>query len=663
MSPLSNSPTHSHLSSQTLSNAVRSHSPTDRDFVYRIRITGNAIEETLRRISAIPKNTSVLKIFFPESTEKSVALSDIRRAHFSLCLKIHPDKGGSDNIELATRCTQTISKCFELCKGYAESDACGSSCFIPETVTFTGFENSDDHHCETEEYSSPEGFGDDIDNIFESFFPGDEGGYMKANDNRESDGHRTSYAYDSVDLSEKSSDDSVVFVSETKQQDLTGADQISTPLKNIAKTKTTSFQDRSSPQIETLNRARASKRFDKERIREEARQALAEERRASESWHPQRAVELIPETGLEMDARWKCERYCRAHTAFLSIQRGVNIHQTAETVSLTCRERHCKAKLWVLRNPGTGLWRLREFKGHLSACSGKVVSRDENSGGNCVPAYTAKQVARMILPELRGNPSLTTKFIVLIVNAKQIYSRQPGLRHFCAIKTELSRMMAANRLEEMASMEGYALLLRELSHYVEILTCSADEMREIRVKAARFIFCQLKKGGLLPEEEKFDHRIVQCADIVDGRRYYSGFVFVPNIASHFCRYGRATTAADAAHCQECGPQSYGTTYEVVVYDAKYNLVSLLFALTVATESEESWTIVFRNLKNVSGFDVKGRVTIVDQERSIDCSFEKTMENAKLCLDPLRVKKNMAKDLGRKNYRSRSIRESRACTLT
>ena len=192
LSPLSDSPIHSHLSSQTLNNAVRSHSSTDRDFVYRSRIMGNATEEMLQRFSAIAKNTSVLKIFFPESTEKSVALSDIGRAYLSLCVKVHPDKGGSDNIELATRCTQKISKCFELCKGYADSHETGSSCFILETITFTGFENRDYLHCEKEECSSPEGFGDDFDNIFESFFPSDEGESMRVNNNRESDEHRPS---------------------------------------------------------------------------------------------------------------------------------------------------------------------------------------------------------------------------------------------------------------------------------------------------------------------------------------------------------------------------------------------------------------------------------------------------------------------------------------
>ena len=64
-----------------------------------------------------------------------------------------------------------------------------------------------------------------------------------------------------------------------------------------------------------MQRLRESKRAYKERVREKARQALAEERKAYESWHPQRAVELRPEEGLEMDTIWKYELYCRAYTA------------------------------------------------------------------------------------------------------------------------------------------------------------------------------------------------------------------------------------------------------------------------------------------------------------------------------------------------------------
>ena len=273
-----------------------------------------------------------------------------------------------------------------------------------------------------------------------------------------------------------------------------------TPREATSPPKTARFEDESQHHTDKLQMSRESKRAHKTRVREEAREALAEERRASESWRPERAVEIKPEQELQMDASWKCERYCRSHTAFLSIQKGVNIHQMSETVSLTCLETHCKAKIRFLRDPSTGRWKLREFNAHVSACLGQDFGSDTNSRRNCTPVNTAKQVARLVLPELKDNPSLTTKSIVSIVTAKQIYTRQPGLHHFHAVKNDLSRMMMANRLEQMATMERYAILLQELGHFVQMFTCSADETKQIGLKAARFIFRQLKKGGFVPEE-------------------------------------------------------------------------------------------------------------------------------------------------------------------
>lgn len=40
-------------------------------------------------------------------------------------------------------------------------------------------------------------------------------------------------------------------------------------------------------------------------------------------------------------------------------------------------------------------------------------------------------------------------------------------------------------------MDRYAFLLWELGHVVEIFPCSAGQMRETRVQAARYIFRQL----------------------------------------------------------------------------------------------------------------------------------------------------------------------------
>ena len=110
----------------------------------------------------------------------------------------------------------------------------------------------------------------------------------------------------------------------------------------------------------------------------------------------------------------------------------------------------------------------------------------------------------------------------------------------------------------MATMDAYAVLLQELWNYGEIFTCSAAEMREKRVKAAKFIFLQLQNAGYLPGDDNFKTDVVDLSEIKEGKRYYAGFLFVPSIAKRVCKYGRAIKAADAADCQECDPQSYGT---------------------------------------------------------------------------------------------------------
>ena len=53
-------------------------------------------------------------------------------------------------------------------------------------------------------------------------------------------------------------------------------------------------------------------------------------------------------------------------------------------------------------------------------------------------AYTANQVARLILSDVRDNFSMLTKTIAIMVRAKEMYSRQPSIRHFRAVRTELA---------------------------------------------------------------------------------------------------------------------------------------------------------------------------------------------------------------------------------
>lgn len=94
---------------------------------------------------------------------------------------------------------------------------------------------------------------------------------------------------------------------------------------------------------------------------------------------------------------------------------------------------------------------------------------------------------------MKGRISQCLRKIATIVRAKEIYSRQTSIRHFSVLRPELSKMMENYRVMEVASMESYARLLRELGHTVEIFKWKAFEMRGIRIKEARFIFNQLRK--------------------------------------------------------------------------------------------------------------------------------------------------------------------------
>ena len=90
----------------------------------------------------------------------------------------------------------------------------------------------------------------------------------------------------------------------------------------------------------------------------------------------------------------------------------------------------------------------------------------------------------------------------------------------------------------------------------------------------------------------FDQILVHVSDIDDAARYYEGFTFIPSIAAHFCKTGRSTGAADAAHCEGKGLNSYGPTFEVVLYDANYNIIPIIFGHFVGAECLEYWKVIF-----------------------------------------------------------------------
>ncbi|CAN8065712.1 unnamed protein product [Agarophyton chilense] len=174
--------------------------------------------------------------------------------------------------------------------------------------------------------------------------------------------------------------------------------------------------------------------------------------------------------------------------------------------------------------------------------------------------------------------------------------------------------MTATRAVDMAALEGFTQLLRDCGHTVKMFIISGVEMKRQRLKAADFIFKQCQKTKKIDKDSVFDRDVVEISDIKDTDRYHGGFLFVPSVAEQYCKKGRRTTAADAAQCDGVGPQSYGTTYEVVTYDTNHHLIPLLFAHFIGAECFETWMTMLEECSNTPGFDIAERTTIVDQKK-------------------------------------------------
>lgn len=94
-------------------------------------------------------------------------------------------------------------------------------------------------------------------------------------------------------------------------------------------------------------------------------------------------------------------------------------------------------------------------------------------------------------------------------------------------------------------------------------------------------------------------------------------MFIPSTAQSFCRAACLAATADAAHCDGVGPQSYGTNFELLLYDSNNYLVPIGFAHFVGAECYKYWHKVFSACESLNGYDEPDRVAIVDQENSID----------------------------------------------
>ena len=117
------------------------------------------------------------------------------------------------------------------------------------------------------------------------------------------------------------------------------------------------------------------------------------------------------------------------------------------------------------------------------------------------------------------------------------------------------------------------------------------------------------------------------------------------VAESFAKFGTLTAYADASHMEGLGSSTYGCFYAIGVYSLNRSLCPVVTGHGIGAECKEEWTPRFKAAAAVVGFDVPGRVTVVDLEKSIDAAHDDAMQNGEKFNDERHVLKNMIPKLG------------------
>lgn len=149
----------------------------------------------------------------------------------------------------------------------------------------------------------------------------------------------------------------------------------------------------------------------------------------------------------------------------------------------------------------------------------------------------------------------------------------------------------------------------------------------------------------MAKDADFDVANVDMTDIKEGENYYGGFTFVSSVAEQYAKRGLQTSYADASHMEAKGPSTYGTFYEIGAYSQNFSLLAVVAGHGIAAESGDEWSTRFAVAAAIPGFDVKGRVIVVDLEKGLDTAVDQNMKSAGKFNDELHVIKNMSKKLG------------------
>ena len=381
-----------------------------------------------------------------------------------------------------------------------------------------------------------------------------------------------------------------------------------------------------------------------------ARASRASEKAQAEAWLP---VSLSaagpmandPVLGESYSARWEVERRLRAWAAVNGHQHGIKVHLCLEKIICACNSgiSSCKMRVEFRRyTTGGQSWKCIDFTGHLPECFGSPINPSNGKTEPCKPAYLAKQLGRCVRHLLVADPSTSTLSIRVHLESLKLFLRPPAPIYARHAKDAALASIAEHRAVNMAALGPVLSLLNDIGCLASSSTMNAAEMRDVRLSAANHIFVQLKRVGKIAEEVVFDPSFVDFDDIIEGQIYYEGFVVVPSyILTHLALF-RKMVAVDAAHCEGKSLVSFGTTSNVVAYDANRNLLNVAFGHNVRAEGTKTWAPVSRELSHVPAFDIPNRTAAVDMEKSISSivNSDSGTQHVGLFYDEKHVLKNM-----------------------
>ena len=201
--------------------------------------------------------------------------------------------------------------------------------------------------------------------------------------------------------------------------------------------------------------------------------SLAAAELGSRTWQPQAAACPVFIDKEILDTRWMCERKIRATVAYLGVHKGLKIRMTNEKVTAKCNNKGCTWTMVFDLQPSSLKWKQNKVTEHLDACLGVPVPADVGATTTsqlkvlpCKSAYTPAKVARLVLSDALSDPTITAKTIGDLVKKAKIYTRLPSPRFFVKVKDRVLASMTVQRAVNMAALEGYAQLCRELNHQV-----------------------------------------------------------------------------------------------------------------------------------------------------------------------------------------------------